>query len=193
MNELAGDGLPTSPIINKTKEGLAKGVSSDEINISIKEESKNLQFAKYLIEQSLLEGADIENKGKAIEILASSLPYNYQEDIITDIVKKGILNQKDIKEIAGTLDVVLPTQTTPALPSEEITTSEEPSSEEEITTSEEPSSEEETTTSEEPSSEEETTTPEESASEEGTTTPRESPSEEGATTTPTQIDGPGAP
>jgi hypothetical protein len=62
-----------------------------------------LQFAKYLVEQSLLEGADIENKSKAIEILASSLPYNYQEDIITDIVKKGIINQKDVKEIAGAL------------------------------------------------------------------------------------------
>lgn len=103
LNELAEDGLPTSPIINKTKEGLAKGASSNEINLSIKEESKNLQFAKYLVEQSLLEGADIENKSKAIEILASSLPYNYQEDMITDIVKKGILNQKDIKEIAGAL------------------------------------------------------------------------------------------
>jgi len=103
LNELAEDGLPTSPIINKTKEGLAKGVSSNEINLSIKEESKNLQFAKYLVEQSLLEGADIENKGKAIEILASGLPYNYQEDMITDIVKKGILNQKEIKEIAGAL------------------------------------------------------------------------------------------
>jgi hypothetical protein len=103
LNELAENGLPTSPIINKAKEGLAKGVSSNEINLNIKEESKNLQFAKYLVEQSLLEGADIENKGEAIEILASSLPYNYQEDMITDIVKKGILNQKDVKEIAGAL------------------------------------------------------------------------------------------
>lgn len=103
LNELAEDGLPTSPIINKAKEGLAKGVSSNEINLSIKEESKNLQFAKYLVEQSLSDGANIENKSKAIEILASSLPYNYQEDMITDIVKKGILNQKDVKEIAGAL------------------------------------------------------------------------------------------
>ena len=103
LSQLEEEGLPTNLIINKAKEGLAKGVSSNEINLSIKEESKNLQFAKYLVEQSLLEGADIENKGKAIEILASSLSYNYQEDMITDIVKKGILNQKDVKEIAGAL------------------------------------------------------------------------------------------
>jgi len=103
LSQLEEEGLPTNLLINKAKEGLAKGVSSNEINLSIKKESKNLQFAKYLVEQSLLEGADIENKGKAIEILASSLPYNYQEDVITDIVKKGILNQKDIKEIAGAL------------------------------------------------------------------------------------------
>ena len=103
LSQLEEEGLPTNLIINKAKEGLAKGVSSNEINLSIKEESKNLQFAKYLVEQSLLEGADIENKGKAIEILASSLPYNYQEDMITDIVKKGIRNQKDVKGIAGAL------------------------------------------------------------------------------------------
>lgn len=103
LNELAENGLPTSPIINKAKEGLAKGASSNEINLSIKEESGNLQFAKYLVEQSLSDGANIENKSKAIEILASSLPYNYQEDMITDIVKKGIRNQKDVKEIAGAL------------------------------------------------------------------------------------------
>jgi len=101
LNELAEDGLPTSLIINKTKEGLAKGVSSDEINLSIKEESKNLQFAKYLIEQSLLEGADIENKNKAIEILASSLPYNHREDMITDIFVEALRNKKEIEEIAG--------------------------------------------------------------------------------------------
>ena len=103
LSQLEEEGLPTNLIINKAKEGLAKGVSSNEINLSIKEESKNLQFAKYLVEQSLLEGADIENIGKAIEILASSLSYNYQEDMITDIVKKGILNQKDVKEIASAL------------------------------------------------------------------------------------------
>ena len=103
LSQLEEEGLPTNLIINKAKEGLAKGVSSNEINLSIKEKSKNLQFAKYLVEQSLLEGADIENIGKAIEILASSLPYNYQEDMITDIVKKGIRNQKDVREIAGAL------------------------------------------------------------------------------------------
>jgi len=270
LNELAEDGFPTSSIINKTKEGLAKGVSSDKINLSIKEESKNLQFAKYLIEQSLLEGADIGNKGEAIEILASGLPYNYQEDMITDIFVEALRNKKEIEEIAGAFtalsdllnleisatsakvitkdllnkeyssrdmailtnvitfakknglsvlemnskiidrirkgenalsiekeivdylrekeiaidakedgpssvavtseeEVVLPTQTTPAPPSEEATIPEEPSSEEE------------------------TTTPEELPSEEEATIPEEPSSEEGATITPTQIDGPDAP
>lgn len=103
LSQLEEEGLPTNLIINKAKEGLAKGVSSNEINLSIKKESKNLQFAEYLVKQFLLEGADIENKGKAIEILAGSLPYNYKEDMITDIVKKGILNQKDVKEIAGAI------------------------------------------------------------------------------------------
>jgi len=103
LNNLAEDDLPTSLLINKAKEGFAKEVPLDEIILNIREKSENLQFSKYLVDEALLEGADIENKGKAIEILASSLPYNYQEDMITDIVKKGILKQKDVKEIAGAL------------------------------------------------------------------------------------------
>jgi hypothetical protein len=103
LNELAENGLPTYPIINKAKEGLAKGVSSNEINLNIKEESKNLQFAEYLVEQSLLEGADIENKGKAIEILASSFASNTTENMITDIFTEAIHNKKEIKDIAGAI------------------------------------------------------------------------------------------
>ena len=103
LNELAEDGLPTSPIINKAKEGFAKGVSPDKIILSLKEKSENLQFAKYLVEEALLEGANIIDKNKAIEILAGSLTYNIPEDMITDIVKQGIRNQKDVKEIAGAL------------------------------------------------------------------------------------------
>jgi len=103
LSQLEEEELPTNLIINKAKEGLAKGVSSNEINLSIKKESKNLQFAKYLVEEALSEGANINNKNKTIEILASSLPCNYKEDIITDIVKKAILNQKDVNEIAGAL------------------------------------------------------------------------------------------
>jgi len=103
LNELAEDGFPTSSIKNKTKEGLAKGVSSDKINLSIKEGAENLQFAKYLVEQSISDGADIEDESEAIEILASSLPYNYQEDMITDILVEGLRNKKGIEEVAGAI------------------------------------------------------------------------------------------
>jgi len=101
LNELAEDGLPTSPIINKSKEGFAKGISLDKIILSIKKISKNLQFAKYLVEENLSEGANIINKNKAIQILAGSLDYNIPEDMVTDIFTEGIQNKKDIEDIAG--------------------------------------------------------------------------------------------
>lgn len=103
LNELAEDGLPTSPIINKTKEGFAKGISSDKIILSIREKSENLYFAKYLVEQSFLEEADIQGKSKAIEILASSFASNITEDMITDIFKEALHQKKDINEISGAL------------------------------------------------------------------------------------------
>jgi len=103
LNELAKDGLPTSPIINKAKEGFAKGVSPDRIILSLREKSKNLQFAKYLVEYALLEGANIIDKNKAIEILAGSLTYNIPEDVITDIFVEALQNKKGIEEVAGAI------------------------------------------------------------------------------------------
>ena len=106
LNELAEDGLPTSPIINKAKEGFAKGVSSDKIILSIRKKSENLQFAKYLVEQSFLEEADIQEKSKAIEILASSFASNITEDMITDIFKEALHQKKDINEISSALNAL---------------------------------------------------------------------------------------
>jgi len=103
LNELAKDGLPTSPIINKAKEGFAKEVSPDRIILSLRERSENLQFAKYLVEEALLEGANIIDKNKATEILAGSLTYNIPEDMITDIFVEALQNKKEIEEIAGAL------------------------------------------------------------------------------------------
>jgi len=106
LNELAEDGLPTFPIINKAKEGFAKGVSSDKIILSIRKKSENLQFAKYLVEQSFLEEADIQEKSKAIEILASSFASNITEDMITDIFKEALQQKKDINEISSALNAL---------------------------------------------------------------------------------------
>jgi len=106
LNELAEDGLPTSPIINKAKEGFAKGVSSDKIILSIRKKSENLQFAKYLVEQSFLEEADIQEKSKAIEILASSFASNITEDMITDIFVEALHQKKDINEISSALNTL---------------------------------------------------------------------------------------
>ena len=106
LNELAEDGLPTSPIINKAKEGFAKGVSSDKIILSIRKKSENLQFAKYLVEKSFLEEADIQEKSKAIEILASSFASNIPEDMITDIFVEALHQKKDINEISSALNAL---------------------------------------------------------------------------------------
>jgi len=103
LNKLAEDDLPTSPIINKAKEGFAKEVPSDEIILSIRKKSENLQFAKYLVEEALLEGANIIDKNKAIEILAGNLPYNIPEDMITDIFVEALQNKKEIEDIVGAI------------------------------------------------------------------------------------------
>lgn len=103
LNKLAEDDLPTSPLINKIEEGLAKGVSPAKIIVSIREKSENLYFAKYLVEQSFLEETDIREKSKAIEILASSFASNITEDMITDIFTEAIHNKKDIEDIAGAI------------------------------------------------------------------------------------------
>jgi len=103
LSDVKKDNLPTSSLISKIEEGLAKGVAPAKIVISIKEKSENLYFAKYLVEQSFLEEADIREKNEAIEILASSFASNVPEDMITDIFTKAIQEKKDIEDIAGAI------------------------------------------------------------------------------------------
>lgn len=103
LSDVEKDNLPNSALINKLKEGLAKGASPAKIIVSIREKSENLQFAKYLVEQSFLEETDIREKNEAIEILASSFASNITEDMITDIFTKAIHKKKDIEDIAGAI------------------------------------------------------------------------------------------
>ncbi len=103
LSEVEKDNLPTSSLINKIEEGLAKGASLAKINVSIREKSENLHFAKYLLEQYFLEEADIQEKSGVIEILASSFASNITQDVIIDIFTEAIHNKKDIEDIAGAI------------------------------------------------------------------------------------------
>ncbi len=103
LSDVEKDNLPTSALINKLKEGLAKGVSPAKIIVSIREKSENLYFAKYLVEQSFLEEADIQEKNKVIDILANSFASNITENMITDIFTEAIHKKKDIEDIAGAI------------------------------------------------------------------------------------------
>lgn len=103
LSDVKKDNLPTSLLINKIEEGLAKGVYPAKIIVSIREKSENLYFAKYLVEQSFLEETNIQEKSKAIEILASSFASNITEDMITDIFTEAIHKKKDIEDIAGAI------------------------------------------------------------------------------------------
>ena len=103
LGDVKKDNLPTSALINKLEEGLAKGVALAKIMVSIKEKSANLYFAKYLVEQSFSEETDSRKKNEAIEILANSFASNITEDAITDIFIEAIHNKKDIEDIAGAI------------------------------------------------------------------------------------------
>jgi len=103
LSDVEKNNLPNSALINKLKEGLAKGASPAKIIVSIREKSENLQFAKYLVEQSFSEETDIREKNEAIEILASSFSSNIPEDMVTDIFTEAIHNNKDIEDIAGAI------------------------------------------------------------------------------------------
>ena len=103
LSDAEKDNLPTSTLISKLKEGLAKGVSLAKITVSVREKSENLYFAKYLVEQSFLEETDIQEKSEAIDILAASFASNITEDMINDIFTEAIHNKKEIEDIAGAI------------------------------------------------------------------------------------------
>jgi len=89
----AGDrGLPTEPLANKLKEGLAKGVEPNRIDPVLKQMVGNFESAKEMLQESVAKGMvdqDQGNRQRAMESLAEALSRGATVDEVRELARTG--------------------------------------------------------------------------------------------------------
>lgn len=89
----AGDrGLPTEPLANKVKEGLAKGVEPRRIDPVLKQMVGNFESAKEVLQESVAKGVvdqDQGNRQRAMESLAEALGRGATVDEVRELARMG--------------------------------------------------------------------------------------------------------
>ena len=93
------DGLPTSPLINKINEGLAKNVNKSEIFSVISAKAENLKKADEILKEARQEGLEIDGGEEIVKILADSLENDVPQESLSWLVKMGTKEGRSIEEI----------------------------------------------------------------------------------------------
>ena len=85
-------GLPTEPLANKVKEGLAKGVDPRRIDPVLKQMVGNFESAREVLQESVAKGMvdqDQGNRQRAMESLAEAFGRGATADEVRDLARSG--------------------------------------------------------------------------------------------------------
>jgi hypothetical protein len=85
-------GLPTEPLANKVKEGLAKGVEPRRIDPVLKQMVGNFESAREVLQEAVAKGMvdqDQGNRQRAMESLADALSRGATTDEVRDLARSG--------------------------------------------------------------------------------------------------------
>jgi hypothetical protein len=85
-------GLPTEPLANKVKEGLAKGVEPKRIDPVLKQMVGHFESAKEVLQESVTKGMvdqDQGNRQRAMESLAEAFGRGATTDEVRDLARSG--------------------------------------------------------------------------------------------------------
>ncbi len=92
VNKAGDRGLPTEPLANKLKEGLAKGVEPRRIDPVLKQMVGNFESAKEVLQESVAKGMvdqDQGNRQRAMESLAEALGRGATVDEVRELARMG--------------------------------------------------------------------------------------------------------
>lgn len=92
VNRAGERGLPTEPLANKVKEGLAKGVEPRRIDPVLKQMVGHFESAREVLQESVAKGMvdqDQGNRQRAMESLADALSRGATTDEVRDLARSG--------------------------------------------------------------------------------------------------------
>ena len=92
VNRAGERGLPTEPLANKVKEGLAKGVEPKRIDPVLRQMVTHFESAREVLQESMMKGMvdqDQGNRQRAMESLAEAFSRGATADEVRDLARSG--------------------------------------------------------------------------------------------------------
>lgn len=80
-------GIPTAPLVNKVKEGLAKGIEPKRIDPVIRQMTSRFDSAREVLEEAKSRGVEEGNRQRAVETLAEAFARGATKDEVRDLVR----------------------------------------------------------------------------------------------------------
>jgi hypothetical protein len=87
VNRVGEKGFPTEAMVNKVKEGLAKGVEPQRIDPVLRQMTSRLESAHEVLEEANARGVAEGNRQRALETMAEALARGTTKDEVRDLVK----------------------------------------------------------------------------------------------------------
>ncbi len=87
VNRAAERGLPTEALVNKVKEGLAKGIEPHRIDPVLRQMTSRLESAHEVLEEARARGMAEGNRQRALEAMAEALARGATKDDVRELTK----------------------------------------------------------------------------------------------------------
>ncbi|MDH5668637.1 MAG: hypothetical protein OEY86_11550 [Nitrospira sp.] len=80
-------GIPTAPLVNKVKEGLAKGIAPKRIDPVIRQMTSRLESAREVLEEAHVRGVTEGNRQRAMNTMAEAFTRGATKDEVRDLIR----------------------------------------------------------------------------------------------------------
>ena len=80
-------GIPTAPLVNKVKEGLAKGIAPKRIDPVIRQMTSRFESAREVLEEAKVRGVTEGNRQRAMNTMAEAFARGATKDEVRDLIR----------------------------------------------------------------------------------------------------------
>jgi len=87
VNQAGERGIPTAPLLNKVKEGLAKGIAPKRIDPVIRQMTSRLESAREVLEEAKVHGVTEGNRQRAMNTMAEAFTRGATKDEVRDLIR----------------------------------------------------------------------------------------------------------
>jgi hypothetical protein len=99
VDRVAAQGLPTTPLVNKIREGIAKNVDAARIGQTVRQMATNIEMADGLLREGALTG--VVGRAGAVTLLADAIGSGLAPEAVREIGRQAQVSSLSVDQVAG--------------------------------------------------------------------------------------------